>query len=386
MKDNILFVGGNWDLNGGKESKIVNEFAKYLPNVIVYNGGNYNDLNKILESSINYDTVIWWANVSNELPKIRNVKDINYKAMLVSSKRNIDNKYSFQDLLQRSFALKSNLTIEFSKKNDLYSMKLFDPLGNIWYEGTNIKECAEELIDRLNFIKSITRESTISKEENNGALAWFFNMFKEEIYKSDSNPIIPVKEVFLNLVKEYASKFAEATFETKDVKRFLGNASFRCPKGFPSFRDGKYIFVSKRNVNKEFISIDEFVPVFLENGKIYYCGNSKPSVDTPIQVRLYELLPNINYMIHSHCYIDGAPFTQESLPCGAIEEVKEILKLLEKEYNNDLNKDFYLINLIGHGSIMMSKNPEQLMNINMIGRKLPENMYTKKLVKKIQLK
>ena len=383
MENKILFVGGNWDLNGGKESKIVNEFAKYLPNVIVYNGGNYNDLNKILESSINYDTVIWWANVSNELPKIRNVKDINYKTMLVSSKRNIDNKYSFQDLLQRSFALKSNLTIEFSKKNDLYSMKLFDPLGNVWYEGTNIKECAKELIDRLNFIKSITRESTISKEENNGALAWFFNMFKEEIYKSDSNPIIPVKEVFLNLVKEYASKFAEATFETKDVKRFLGNASFRCPKGFPSFRDGKYIFVSKRNVNKEFISIDEFVPVFLENGKIYYCGDSKPSVDTPIQVRLYELLPNINYMIHSHCYIDGAPFIQESLPCGAIEEVEEILKLLEKEYNNDLNKDFYSINLIGHGSIMMSKNPEQLMNINMIGRKLPENMYVKKLIKRI---
>lgn len=383
MENKILFVGGNWDLNGGKESKIVNEFAKYLPNVTVYNGGNYNDLNKILELSINYDTVIWWANVSNELPKIRNVKDINYKTMLVSSKRNIDNKYSFQDLLQRSFALKSNLTIEFSKKNDLYSMKLFDPLGNVWYEGTNIKECAEELIDRLNFIKSITRESTISKEENNGALAWFFNMFKEEIYKSDSNPIIPVKEVFLNLVKEYASKFAEATFETKDVKRFLGNASFRCPKGFPSFRDGKYIFVSKRNVNKEFIGIDEFIPVFLENGKIYYCGDSKPSVDTPIQVRLYELLPNINYMIHSHCYIDGAPFTQKSLPCGAIEEVKEILKLLEKEYNNDLNKDFYLINLIGHGSIMMSKNPEQLMNINMVGRKLPENMYVKKLIKKI---
>lgn len=383
MENKILFVGGNWDLFGGKESKIVNEFAKYFPNVTVYNGGNYNDLNKILELSINYDTVIWWTNVSNELPKIRNVKDINYKTMLVSSKRNIDNKYSFQDLLQRSFALKSNLTIEFSKKNDLYSMKLFDPLGNVWYEGTNIKECAKELIDRLNFIKSITRESTISKEENNGALAWFFNMFKEEIYKSDSNPIIPVKEVFLNLVKEYASKFAEATFETKDVKRFLGNASFRCPKGFPSFRDGKYIFVSKRNVNKEFIGIDEFIPVFLENEKIYYCGDSKPSVDTPIQVRLYELLPNINYMIHSHCYIDGAPFTQKSLPCGAIEEVKEILKLLEKEYNNDLNKDFYLINLIGHGSIMMSKNPEQLMNINMVGRKLPENMYVKKIIKKI---
>ena len=137
-------------------------------------------------------------------------------------------------------------------------------------------------IYRLNFIKRITRESTVSSEENIGALAWFFNMFKEEIYKSENNPVVPIKSTFLNIVKQYASKFAEATFETKDVKRFLGNASFRCPKGFPSFREGNYIFVSKRNVNKEFIGIDDFVTVYLEDGKIYYCGNSKPSVDTPI--------------------------------------------------------------------------------------------------------
>ena len=41
---------------------------------------------------------------------------------------------------------------------------------------------------------------------------------------------------------------------------------------------------------------------------------------------------------------------------------------------------FYLINLIGHGSIMMSKHPNQLKNINIIGRKLPENMYVKKFI------
>ena len=382
MENKILFVGGNWNLNGGKESKIVNEFAKYLPNVTVYNGGDYNNLNKILESCINYDVVIWWANIPNELPKIRNVKDVNYKTMLVSSKRNVDNKYSFQDLLQRSFALKSNLTIEFSKNDNLYSMKLFDPLGNVWYEWTDIKNCSEELLDRLNFIKSLTRESTVSSEENIGVLAWFFNMFKEEIYKSTDNPTIPIKKEFFNIVRDYATKFVEAAFQTKDVKRFLGNASFRCPKGFPSFRDGKYIFVSKRNVNKEFIGIEEFVPVYLENGKIYYCGENKPSVDTPIQVRMYEKLPNINYMIHSHCYIDGAPYTEKALPCGAIEEVDEIAKLLEIYYDNDYYRDFYLMNLIGHGSIMMSKNPEQLKNVAMFGRQLPEIMYQKKLVRK----
>ena len=31
---------------------------------------------------------------------------------------------------------------------------------------------------------------------------------------------------------------------------------------------------------------------------------------------------------------------------------------------------------------MMSKNPEQLIDIEMTGRKFPENMYVKKLIKK----
>ena len=375
MNSRILFVGGNWDLNGGRKSKIVEEFAKFLPNVTVYNGGNFNDLNDILESCVNYDIVLWWANVSNDLPKIRNVKDINYKVMLVSSKRNVDGKYSFQDLLQRSFSLKSNLTIEFSAVDNKYYMRLFDPLGNMWYEGFSIKMCSKILIERLNFIRSITRESTVSNEENVGALAWFFNMFKDEMYESNDNPFVPIKEEFLKIVRNYAYKFAAATFETKDVKRFLGNASFRCPKGFPSFRDGKYIFVSKRNVNKEFIGIKEFVPVYLEDDKLFYCGDYKPSVDSPIQVRLYSLLSNINYMIHSHCYIENAPYTDVVLPCGALEEIDEIRNVIKKYYDNDYDKDFYVVNLLGHGSIMMSNKASQLKNIRMVGRKLPEKMY-----------
>lgn len=100
MKDKILFVDGSWNLNGGGRSfKVIDEFRKYLDNADFYNWGNYNELNKILEITINYDAVIWWANVANELSKIRNVKEINYKTMLVSSKINDNNKYTFQGLL-----------------------------------------------------------------------------------------------------------------------------------------------------------------------------------------------------------------------------------------------------------------------------------------------
>lgn len=95
MKDKILFVGGTWNLNGGRSFKVIDEFRKYFDNADFYNGGNYNELNKILEMTINYDTVFWWINVANGLPKIRNVKEINYKMMLISSKINDNNKYTF---------------------------------------------------------------------------------------------------------------------------------------------------------------------------------------------------------------------------------------------------------------------------------------------------
>jgi hypothetical protein len=345
-----------------------------LPNVTVYNGGYYKDLEGVLNLCTDYPIVFWWANVDNSLPKIRAVKDINYKTMLVSSKRN-NGEYTFQGLLSRCFELKSNLMVEFSKNNELYKMRVFDPLGNLWYEGEDIKACAEKLVERLEFIKSITRESTTSDEESSGALAWFFNMFKQEMYRSEENQVVPEKKEFLEVVKNYATIFAKATFRTEDVKRFLGNASFRCPKGMPSFRSGKYVFVSKRNVNKEYISIEEFVPVYKQDNKIYYCGDAKPSVDTPIQVRLYELLPNIEYMIHSHCYIEDVPFTNNSLPSGAIEEVDEILEYIKEHYNNDFGRDFYLVNLKGHGCIMMSDTPEKLKNIKIVGRDLPEKMW-----------
>lgn len=351
----ILFVGGNWDLFDGKKSKIVELFANELPNADVFNGGNYNKLNEILNSCINYDIVLWWANVPNDLTKIRNVKEINYKAMLVSSKRN-NGEYSFEDLLQRSLELKANLTIEFSKVQDIYSMRLFDPLGNLWYEGTSINDCAQSMMDRLSFLQTITREPTIHSEETIENLNFDFSYNKK----------------FLSIVRDYANIFAKAIFNTTDVKRFLGNCSFRCPKGFPSFRYGDYIFVSRRNVNKEFISEDDFVPVYMKDGKIYYIGNNKPSVDTPIQIRLYQNLKNINFMIHSHCYIKDAPFTNKSIPCGAIEEVQEIFDAIKKYYDNDFSRDFYVFNLIGHGSIMMSSCPRQIEHLGIIGRELPE--------------
>ena len=50
---------------------------------------------------------------------------------------------------------------------------------------------------------------------------------------------------------------------------------------------------------------------------LYY--GEKPSVDTPIQIKLFNYYHNVNYMVHGHVYVDNAKMTEHKIPlwlCG----------------------------------------------------------------------
>ena len=166
----ILIVGGSFDDNGGRPSSLVDKFyyafgesfAKLGMNADVsrVNGGYFEEVESILQETAYADVVLWWANVPNDKPKIRNVKEVNPKCMLVTSKRNDNEKYSFGELVNRALGAKANLCIEFSKQDSgMFQMMLFDPLGNCWYKGSDISECAENMVSRLQFLRSVTRQS-----------------------------------------------------------------------------------------------------------------------------------------------------------------------------------------------------------------------------------
>lgn len=284
---------------------------------------------------------------------------------------------------------KSNLLFEFQKEGNLFHINVLDPLGCCWYSGIDIYLATEKAMERLDYLTSITRQATTpSKEDKSLVLKWYFDQFKQKMYPSDKKISMgnnsDITE-FISLVHEYAEEFHRLMDPGPNVKRFLGNCSLkpippqvgRCSKGMPSFKSGDYVFVSKRNVNKEYIGKEHFVPCYMKNGKIYYCGDEKPSVDTPIQLRLYKALPNIRYMIHSHCYIANSdtPYTKRVIPCGAIEEVDEILNIIDTMYHTR-NAKTYKINLIGHGSILMSNSVEGLKNVSYLKRPMPEKIYT----------
>lgn len=407
----ILFVGGRFDDEGGRPSGLAGKMAAALMGlghaVHSRNGGPYIALDSLKEQAKGYDVVFWWADVPNEAPKVRNVKEVAPHVMLVTSKRNDGGRYPFGELVGRALAAKANLCFEFSKQSDgIFSIMVFDPLGSVWYKGTDVKAAMAAACERLVFLKSITRNATVQSDMNKSlVMSWYFDQFREEMYAHDKTVPIPNEQRFVELVKSYAEVF-QSLMPGAQTTRFLGNASMkgmpkaldhtdrssmygypclkastfpepvppqvgRCGKGMPSFRKDGHVFVSERNVDKQFLSLENFVPVYMEGGKIFYCGDRKPSVDTPIQLRLYNALPGIQYMIHSHCYIKGAPFTRTSMPCGAVEEVDEVLGVIDREYGcRSLAR--YVVNLIGHGSIAMAMSIKGLEGLKYEARPMPE--------------
>lgn len=383
---NILFVAGTYDTNGGRASGLAKKIRDVLSenNVIeFYNGGSYDFLANLMhqiESKPTYDSIWWFANVPNDLPKLKGVKEVQPYTMLVSSKRN-NNEYSDMEVVQRALAKKANLLFEFSKADAQFKMRVLDPLGCIWANTFDVNEAVTKAMDRLAYLKSITRQQTVKSDMSNGlVLSWYFDSFKMPEHESDKVITVPDKSDFVNLIHDYAEIMQTKIMPMKNTVRFLGNASLklppqvgRCGKTMPSFLHNNMVFVSKRNVPKQFIEMDDFVPVYMQDEKLYYCGENKPSVDAPVQIRLYAGLPNIRYMIHFHAYILNAPFTSKAIPCGAIDEVEEVFKLIDEHYKSrKLNN--YVVNLKGHGAIVMADDVEKLKGYTLIKREMPEDM------------
>ena len=355
----VLIVGGTFDNEGGRPSKLIYSIYDELKKVsnfdITYvNGGLVSDLhNDILPDVVNYKVVLWFANVSNDEDKLRDVKAINPKAILVTSKRNDANKYTFAELISRALSIKANLTVEFSNLafTNKFNMMLFDPLGNVFYDGLDAPELCSALAERVNELLACTRVSSIQDTENDA-------------------PEVPEEAEFFEFAHNCANIFHNLIRPAKGTERFLGNMSFRCQNGFPSFRGNNgIIYVSRRNVDKSDINATSFVPAYLdENMTTRYFGDFKPSVDTPVQLRLYNLFPWANYMIHAHCYVDVANIpdammlrTIVPIPCGALEELHEIRIVLPArdgsfvEFNKNAPR-LLAINLTGHGCILIAKD------------------------------
>lgn len=354
----ILFVAGNWAENikpsgyASKLNDVITHIAKnYMSSVEFHNGGTFDELGSLVDRVVDFDIVMWFANVPNTYEKrVGSLKEINPKMILVTSKNNLDDRYTRQHLVARMLKVKANLCVEFNRSADgSFVASVLDPLGNSFCEkAPNIGYVGSTLIHRAM------------------SLMTFMRMGSTSVGAAKDIPDQP--EFF-----EHARSMGDVVhnlIHPESTDRFLGNLSFRCERGFPSFRDSDYIYVSRRNIDKRFIDKGGFVAVEpqLDAHGVRYYGEAKPSVDTPVQVRLYQLYPAVRYMMHSHVYIDGAPMTKKVIPCGAMNEIADIIETVipSKEITN------FSINLKGHGSIVFADSIEYIKSVKYYARPIPE--------------
>ena len=352
----MLIVGGSFET--GKPSKFVQKLADELVAngmpTIVRNGGYWEDLVEHAMDAVKHETVLWMPDVANERPKlVDEIKKRAPHALLITSKRNDGEKYSFGDLVARALKTRSNLMLEISKNGRQFSTTILDPLGNVFVEKTvEIDQVAAVLAQRIKDLQQGVRVKSVCRGD----------LLRVEVPDN--------AECFFEIVRTHAQTFHELIHGANPT-RMMGNASFRCESGFPTFRDGNLMFVSKRDIDKRDIGIAGFVPVSLASEHVveYYAikGNEpKPSVDSPINLRLYNQLPHIRYMLHSHTYVEEAPFTANVLACGDLREAAEVMLLVNP------GASFFAVNLRGHGSLVGASAPEMLRYVKYVARPVPE--------------
>lgn len=329
-------ICGTFDDNQGQRSSYMSKMFAGSDSYLYINGGSWKKLeNQLKEIVTETEVLYWFPNIPNDKQKlVEEIKKINPKCLLVTSKNNVEGKYTHEDLVGRALRTKSNLLLEFQKKGGIFTATLHDPLGNIFLSDESRPWEVEKAIrKRIETLSSFRRIQSV---------------------KVGPRLEVPDEKEFFEIVKEQADKF-HLLIHAANSNRLLGNASFRCERGFPSFRHEDTIFVSQRNIDKRFIGQEGFVGVALEKNfqatQVRYYGDVKPSVDTPIQTRLFDYYKKIKYILHSHTYIKDAIFTKDVIPCGAIEEFDHIEYLVRDE-----NIENFCINLRGHGSLILAKD------------------------------
>lgn len=348
----VLLVTGTFDDKDGKGSffgeTLRKEAVKQGYSVMHYNGGHLTDFNAILADSHNYSVIVWMPHIDNSIDKmLPTIKKIAPKSLLISSKRVIEKSYDEFGVVSRLLKSRSNLGLMITK-DEKYEFTVLDPLANRWVNKQDIETAARVLFERVGKIKKYHRISSESVGPRQK---------------------IEIEPEFLKVVKEYGERFDDL-IKAIHPDRFLGNASTRCMHGFPAVRGEESYLISKRNVDKTIIDDKGFVEVKPTEETVEYYGDNKPSVDSPVQIKLFNYYPEVNYIIHGHVYVKDTLITSRNIPCGYIEEFEEI----RKWYPEKQSKNF-AINLKGHGCILLAADLDWLKEKKpeLVARPFPED-------------
>lgn len=323
-----IVVGGNFG-ETPKASSVALKLSEQLNSDLI-NGGSINEL-RAASLLTAYDLIIWAANVDNEVEKIYPIKKTG--AVLICTKALREDR-NFGDAVSRIFKMQANAVIAIGLAKPFH-FDLIDALGNNWCHTPYTDFLVDQIRELYDWSKGSIRIKSTPVEQ-----------LSNEIWRHSHRD--NYLDHLCDIVKTVADKV-----ENERGGRYFGNVSTRCAKMFPSLRGlngGDLIAVSARNTPKDRLTREDFVFTELGDNEVFYEGDRKPSVDTPVQLHLYQKLKHINFMIHGHAYIQGAPFTEHYYPCGDLREVEAIID------NIDDQRIAFRINLKNHGFLIASSD------------------------------
>lgn len=355
---NFLIVGGTFASNPDdmKPSGVALKMFAHIANTKAYmhcmdvhivNGGPTGSLEGLVNMPItsDADVTVWMPNIPNEEEK--HYPNKKRGSVLICSKV-MRKGYTRADSVSRIFKMYGNAVIEIRKEDGLFTFTLVDALANVWYDGSDIPSLVTAIMAFTAFTKAAKRVTTSRACETYIPVKGFFDHNRDNLEK----------------LLEINKKLQEH-IHTSCGSRFFGNVSTRCQKLFPSARlkdesnhaisyEHDKMYVSPRNTDKQSLTPEDMVLYFGVTDS--YVGEKKPSVDAPAQVRLYQKMPNINFMIHGHAEIglEESVTTKHYKLCGDINEVEEILRVVDKDSTG------FIVNLLGHGFLIGADTPDKL--------------------------
>lgn len=142
-------IGGTFDMEGGKPSKLVQSLYDSLGDTWhLINGGTIQELQKLANTDIKsgLDTLIWMPNISNDENKLLpHIKAQNPSLHLIQSKRVVEKKYTLQDIKTRLQASQATHCIMIAQDEitKTYLFSLINDLGGIVHSTSNIQEIGQ---------------------------------------------------------------------------------------------------------------------------------------------------------------------------------------------------------------------------------------------------
>ena len=131
------------------------------------------------------------------------------------------------------------------------------------------------------------------------------------------------------------------------------------------------ILITSRNVHKgklspTDVSLIHNVDENIENAdakdnvyaKVYYSSDLKPSIDTAIHAKIYEIT-KANAIIHIHTdkIFLGYPYINEQFPCGSMEECDAIIAAIERVHATVNDPEYtHVVQMKKHGLIIAGKD------------------------------